>query len=69
MNDSLSAERLVVEYNVSATEHITLSQERLAQRAFDLTAPPKMLEFKHLNTKVMVCMTLLQGRVVLEAEH
>ena len=25
----------------------------------------KMLEFKHLDTKVMVCMTLLHGRVVL----
>ena len=32
---------------------------------FDPTAPSKMLEFKHLDTKVMVCMTLLHGRVVL----
>ena len=27
----------------------------------------KMLELKHLDTKVMVYMTLLQGRVVFEA--
>ena len=33
----------------------------------DPTAPSKMLELKHLDTKVMVYMTLLQGRVVFEA--
>ena len=32
---------------------------------FDPTAPSKMLQFKHLDIKVMVCMTLLHGRVVL----
>ena len=71
INNQLFLERLEIsiEYNISPTEPITLTRERLAQRASDLTARSKMLEFKHLNTKVIVCMTLLQGRVVLEAEH
>ena len=33
-------------------------------RPLDPTAASKMLEFKHLDTEVMVCMTLLHGRVV-----
>ena len=37
-----------------------MTQERLAQRAFDPTAPSKMLEFEHLNTKVMVCMIIMR---------
>ena len=32
---------------------------------FDPTTPSKMLQFKHLDIKVMVCITLLHGRVVL----
>ena len=46
-----------------------MSQERLALRPFHPNAPSKMLEFKHLDTKVMVCMTLLEGRVVFETEQ
>ena len=47
----MSAERLVVEYNVSPTEHITLTQERLAQRAFDLTAPSKKVGIQTFEHK------------------
>ena len=45
-----------------------MTQERLALRPFHPNAPSKMLEFKHLDTKVMVCMTLLEGRVVFETK-
>ena len=37
-----------------------MTQERLAQRAFDPNAPSKMLEFEHLDTKVMVCMIMMR---------
>ena len=52
------------EENVSPTEYIIMTQERLALRAFDPTTPSKMMEFKLLDTKEMICMMLLQGRVV-----
>ena len=69
INNQLFHERgeILWEQNVSPTKHITVTQELLALRPLDPTAPSKMLELKHLDTKVMVYMTLLQGRVVVEA--
>ena len=54
---------------MSCPQSTSLTQEHRTLRPLDPTSRYKMLELNHLGTKVMVCLTLLKGRVILEAEH